>query len=136
MDEALDWRVGDANKGPPGDTSTESGVHETSFSVSPTDHSYDGLDNSSQGSTALAQDHSRGNHETSFSVSPTDHSYDGLDNSSQGSTALAQDHSRGNLNYTASPAHHLDYSLESLAEEYTDEPSIGWKRRRRSEEIL
>ena len=100
-----------------------------------------------------------------------DHSYDGLDNSSQGSTALAQvintrkellkstencgtqDHSRGNLNYTASPAHHLDYrfehkhkafkyptinisSLESLAEEYTDEPSIGWKRRRRSEEIL
>jgi hypothetical protein len=101
MDEALDWRVGDANKGPPGDTSMESGVHETSFSVS-----------------------------------PTDHSYDGLDNSSQGSTALAQDHSRGNLNYTASPAHHLDYSLESLAEEYTDEPSIGWKRRRRSEEIL
>ena len=65
-----------------------------------------------------------------------------------------QDHSRGNLNYTTSPAHHLDYrfqyyskiktlifnsvslSLESLAEEYTDEPSIGWKRRRRSEEIL
>lgn len=39
-------------------TSTESGVHETSFSV--TDHSFDGgLDDSSQGSTALAQDSSR-----------------------------------------------------------------------------
>merc|ERR1719420_1100641 len=32
MDEAVDWRVGDA-KVAPGDTSTESGVHETSFSV-------------------------------------------------------------------------------------------------------
>jgi hypothetical protein len=100
LEEAMEWRTGDAGK-LPADTSTESGVHETSFSVS-----------------------------------PTDHSYDGLDDSSQGSTVLAQDHSRGNLNYTASPPPLPDRSLESLTEEYTDEPSSGWKRRRRSEEIL
>jgi len=78
-------------------TSTESGVHETSFSASATDHSFDG----------------------------------GLDTSSQGSTALVQDSSR-NLNFTS-----ITPDGESLAEEYTDEPSrMSWKRRRKSEEIL
>ena len=70
LEEVGEWRVGDAAKGGP-DTSTESGVHETSFSVSPTDHSFDGLDDSSQGSTALAQDHSRGN--LNFTASPPIH---------------------------------------------------------------
>ena len=53
QDRSLDWSA-EEGKGP-ADNSTESGVHETSFSVSPTDHSFDGLDDSSQGSTALAQ---------------------------------------------------------------------------------
>lgn len=69
-----------------------------------------------------------GVHETSFSASATDHSLDDL---SQGSTALAQDSSR-NLNFTS-----ITPDGESLAEEYTDEPSrMSWKRRRKSEEIL
>jgi len=70
-------------------------------------------------------------HETSFSA--TDNSFGG-DNSisSQGSTALAQDSSR-NLTGTQS----LTPDIQSLQDEYTDEPSrLSWKRRRRSEEIL
>ena len=81
-------------------------------------------------------------HETSFSV--TEPSWDGLEDGetecSQGSTALVQDCSDRQLNYTLSSGAVSPPSpgdTESLAEEYTAEPSrTSWKRRRRSEEIL
>ena len=78
-----------------GDTSTESGVHETSFSVSQAviPQSFDNIsipypivDEFLWNPYSMMYMFSFAMHK----VSPTDHSYDGLDNSSQGSTALAQ----------------------------------------------
>lgn len=70
--------------------------------------------------------------ETSFSATENSLGGENSLDSSQGSTALAQDSIR-NLTYTQSTTP----DIESLQEEYADEPSrVSWKRRRKSEEIL
>ena len=81
-------------------------LHDTlvliaTLKVSPTDHSYDGLDNSSQGSTAVAQVANWRN----CNIQRNDQ----FMKWAFWSIVQLQDHSRGNLNYTASPGHHLDY---------------------------
>ena len=113
--------------------------------VSPTDHSYDGLDDSSQGSTALAQvklQHTKSKKLRWLIYKISVLQYCFAPGSLKGELEL---HS-----LTSTPSwiqvfwhssfltwlSFICFSLESLAEEYTDEPSIGWKRRRRSEEIL
>ena len=115
-----------------------------SLKVSPTDHSYDGLDDSSQGSTALAQ--VKLQHPKSkklrwmiYKISVLQYCF--APGSLKGELELYSFSGTSSwiqvlILKLFKPQSFICSSLESLAEEYTDEPSIGWKRRRRSEEIL